>query len=316
MIKLRDSAVENFFKKLGIKFKFDPELPYSRIHVDKGLKNNARIMTSSLVQDVALKYGCSMEDGEEFPAIVVSRNGRGFNVNGGNHRLEGFRLAGLADKPNATVAAYIIESDEEQILEIATRSLNRLNGLQQSSEEAIEHALSLREQFPSRSLAELSTVFKIKQDTLSRAERAKRIAAFLKERRINSDKLTRTALVELARLEDNEPVMAQTAAMAVDYSMTANEIGEIVSQVKGKRSESQKLHELEEIEERFRRRGTPKRERRSNPDMKFYGAINTLFAIIAKFPSLEHMGITSRGEREKAREDWEKLRGSLDKVFA
>lgn len=312
---IKNPTVENFLDQHGIPYHYEPSLPFASINLEKGLRNNARVMSEPIDQDTAIRYGIRMDENVPFFAGVVVKNGKGYIPIDFNHRLQGFKLS-RHSTPTATVGAYILDTDDSILIETATRSLNSTNGLQQSKAESVEQALALLDKFPAMTQAQAAKVFGISVAVVSEAVRARQVASALRERRINADSLSRVALLEIGRLSHSEPAMALAADIAIANKMTANEVKDLVRTAKDKTSDDARVRAIREAEAVLQRNAPKTIERKGSVKSSFYRALHCLYGIASKYPSAEHLHITSKSEKEQLRDEWRRLEAIMEKVVA
>lgn len=138
---MRDTVIEATLEKGGFQYVLQPEVPLSDIQITDAARQNIRPV--GIDQDVVLQYAIAMEDGAEFPPVVLYRKKVGFGVLNGLHRVT---AAPIAHKQ--TVPAYITtleESADARAIEVLQRMLNTLNGLNYGKEERIQHAIRIHE---------------------------------------------------------------------------------------------------------------------------------------------------------------------------
>lgn len=311
---LKNPTVENFLDQHGIPYHYEAALPFSSINLEKGLRNNARL-SGPIDQDTAIRYGIRMDEGFPFLSGVVVRNGKGYLPIDYNHRLQGFKLSRHANK-DATVGAYVLDTDDAILIETATRSLNSTNGLQQSKTESVEQALALLDKFPAMTQAQAAKVFGVSVAVISEAVRARQVASVLRERRINAESLSRAALIEVGRLSHSEPAMALAADIAIANKLTANEVKDLVRVAKDKTSDDMRVRAIREAETAMQRSAPKSIERKSNVKANFLRSLHTLFGIASKHPSAEHLHITSKSEKDQLQEDWRQLCAVMEKIIA
>ena len=309
----RNEAVEGFLKRCRVPFHWVDNLPFEEINRQKSLKNQARPIP--LNEDDVQRYTIAMQQPDaNFFGPVLYQNGKGKIAADGNHRCEAYDCAGFA-VPGATIGAYILDTDDEMLINFVTRCLNQTNGRPQTKDEAVEQALWLLDNYPSLTQSDVATQVGVNQSTISQAVRARNTANALRERRVNPDRLSRTTLTELARLSHTEPAMAVAADIAIKNELGLPEVKQMVAAVKEQRSEAKQLAVLEKFETDAQRNKPKPMERRNTTKSQYHRAIHTLFGIVAKHPSLEHLQITSKSEIAEAKRDWEKLWEAMEKIF-
>ncbi len=307
-------ATEATLERLGVAYHYEAKLKVGKINVTQSRRNNARI-DAAIIEDVATQYGVDMLDGSPFPAIVVRKNGRGYLVVDGNNRIWGFMDAGFA-KDGATIGAYVLDTDDELLIWIATRTLNDANGVPHTRVERLAHALATVEKFPQLTTQAVAKMFKIAPGAIWKAEKARDTESMLRSRRINVGRLSQQHLVELSRLDTSEPALEVAADVVLARKLTAAETHDLVKAVRLKRSDAAKIDAVNEIDKQYDRTKPKPRERANSPKPGFYRAMQSLLNFAVKYPSLEHLHITSKSEQAEAKLDWGRLSSAMRKIFS
>lgn len=315
----RNEIVEQKLKELGIPFHWEENIPFKKLNIKKSLKNNARIMGASLDDDVVLNLAIVAErDDAALPGLVLTKAGNSYDINDGNHRSACCEVAGLVT-PKFTVSAYVLDTDDEALIELATRVLNRTNGLQQNTEEAVEQCVRLLDKYPAMSAAELGKIFGVKDNLISRHLRARHVADKLTDHKIRATGFPVSTLVSLGQLDRSEPAMIEAATIAQRHKLPGTRVQEMVNKVKKKRSEASQLIVLADIDKelsRFASNGSAGTRRILKNKENFQRAIVRIMDIVHRCPSREHLELTARSDYEEAKYQWEKARKLVDKVFA
>lgn len=139
---MRHSVLEAWLERGGVKFDYQAAVLLDSVVIEKAAEENIRL-GAPLNQEIVMKYGIDLENGADFPAIVLYKIARGKNQGhlgliNGRHRLEAFRLAGKKQ-----IDAYVIRTDDELVIETLQRTANMIEGLPLAEEERLEHALRL-----------------------------------------------------------------------------------------------------------------------------------------------------------------------------
>ncbi len=312
----KDETVEQKLKSLGCEFSFRQNIPYKKINIKKGLKNNARLFGSSINDETALRYGIAMEEGDDFPAPVLFVDGNRLGILGGNHRLHAFAIF-CEDLSAATIDAYVLETDDIALLELVTRTLNTVNGLPCSKDEQVQHAIALLEKWPSMSQLQIAKHLGLKQEEVSKARRILEIKNLLDDRNINTARIPKTVLLEIGKVKQNEAVMATLADLTIRHSIKGDEVREHVQALKRKRSESAQMRYLGEIDEQLEifSTTTPGTKKRVIVKRKIMNAFIEIIKILPTHPTPAHLGLTSLEEVSQARRLWEETKQMCEQVF-
>ncbi len=87
----KDSPAEQLFAELQIKYEYKTNIPISKLKIETSKRNNPRF-GESIDEDRCQTYAEHMQMGKAFPAIVIDE---GYNILGGNHRVESAQLADI-----------------------------------------------------------------------------------------------------------------------------------------------------------------------------------------------------------------------------
>ncbi len=312
---IRDLAVEAWFEQHAIPVRWEDNIPLSKIDVNSGPKNQSR--PEGIDTDVVTQYACNMLDSTAFPGLVFwKRKGvRPYKIAQGNHRLAAYVESGLA-AGTPHVSGYVIDTEDDSSILIATRALNVLNGLPLSNESRIRQAVSLVEEFPSAKRAKLESMFGLKRGSISKELRRQDVRNTLAERRIKPGKLGVGMLDCIGTLRGNEMVMAETADIVVNNNLTTDEVAELVAEVKKRKTERTQRAAIAAYEEQLERhKPTPISRQAPRPCMAFVRKMRDLLAYVHKYPTLQHMEFPSKADAENAREDWLNVQEAVKKVL-
>ena len=139
---MKDPRVERWLDGFKIAWEYVDELPIAAVAIDRQTKENIR-MTEVLDDDLVQRYGIALENGAEFPGIVVYRtgaNGGGgsFGLINGWHRTEAFKLA-----DRKIISAYVAAVSDKLLIGVLRRTANTLEGKPPAAAEALEQAVFL-----------------------------------------------------------------------------------------------------------------------------------------------------------------------------
>ena len=309
-----NETVELGLHRLGIQFEFK-KIPVSKIKRRQSLGNNARMGGESIDGDHVFNLALAMvEDDAAFPAIVVIKDGTGYLVCDGNHRIA---AAEEADVLNGRLDAYVLQTDDKFQADLATRLFNRMNGAGQSKQESINHVIQLAARYPDVEIKELSELWGIKVDAVYRAIHIQEVVEQLQGKHVNARELSKTHLLELSRIKGNEHVLVRAAHMVTDYSLTHNQLREILTDVKRARTEKTQLERLDDAETTLRainsRHREPQRGKRDRKiQERFRRIMASLMQLMRNYPTREHLQLTARGDLEEFKLDWTNVRRMVD----
>ena len=141
----RDPKIETWLSSFKIPFEYRDDFPLAAIVIDRQAKENIRL-TERLDEDTVIRYGIALDNGADFPGVVLyplppvpSSNGTATHgLIGGWHRTEAFRLA-----DRTTIPAYIAHVSDQLLISVLRRTANVMEGKPPSAAEALEQAVYL-----------------------------------------------------------------------------------------------------------------------------------------------------------------------------
>lgn len=225
----RDFRVESYLTTEGVSWRYQDELPLTKIDVKKSLSNQSRL-SITIDDDMVERYAAAMQEGAAFPAIVVYEDGRNYVVVTGNHRVE---AALKTERPNFD--AYVVRATDVMVLERITRGINGIEGLSPSKDELIAQALFMVQHY-GRPVSEMAKAYKIPDHTLDRAVQEARTRD--RVARMGSDPrgIPRTTLARLGAIQTDEPLRLAVEAVKA-YALPDPMVGELIRDVRAARSE-------------------------------------------------------------------------------
>jgi hypothetical protein len=137
---MQDPKVEKWLADHKLTFSYTDKLPLDSVVVDAQAKENIRL-TDELEEDLVVRYGVALENGADFPGIVVFKDGKGkHGLISGWHRTEAHRLA-----ERTVIPAYVVALDATDglLISVLRRTANTLEGKTLSMAEAIQHGYYL-----------------------------------------------------------------------------------------------------------------------------------------------------------------------------
>ena len=297
-----------------------PSCAQEGLPTDKRMKKSAENMARTglpnpIMDDVVVDYAASMEEGADFPAVVLYESKKKFVIIDGNQRCNGFGLF-MGSKREAKVSAYVVQADDELAISLITRCFNRINGRGQSREEASLHIAWIVKNNLSSTAESLAYTIEIPLDDVTRVMRQTAIADTLEEHGVKTSKMNATHFNALGTLKNDLPVMIRAAEIVEEYDVSGTETKEIVRDVKSCKSEKARLCALERAENN-KRAGKPRRRRGSKPPVfsKLTRMFGPIFTILAQCPTREHLHLGADGDYRPFVADWEKLKTLLDKAL-
>jgi uncharacterized ParB-like nuclease family protein len=223
---------EAFLDRFTCTYQHDPNLELKRIDRVASVTNQSRF--EPIHDDTVERYTAAVEDGAEFPPIilrVLERPGGGEQlvILGGNHRERAHVNAG-----RKTIDAYLVHCDDVTALEISYGD-NATHGLPPTKAEQIAHALLLVEQH-GRSMSHAARVVGInpQQITKTVAVRGVRTRAAKCGVSVELGKCGEAIVPRFASLRDDRvftKVIRAVAANGIPSKKADKMIGDINAQV-------------------------------------------------------------------------------------
>lgn len=141
---MRSQVYEQALQKQGVEFSYMEKLDVNAIDDSAGLRNQARLENPH-DEELIAQYTVLSKGGSEPPAIVVykRRNKNIWVPIDGNQRIAVAKRMG-----NKTVDAYVVQSNDQMVLDRLTWSFNNLvNGKRLTREESLEHAVTMVQKY-------------------------------------------------------------------------------------------------------------------------------------------------------------------------
>lgn len=324
-----DLAAESRVKRLGGTMTVQKGIPLKEIDIHGSRANNARL-ESAFREDLALEYAISMEAGDRFPypilrAVQTTRhNGTGghskfkYSVLSGNHRV------GAAELNKAeTVDAYILDSTDEQVIELVCRSANRWMGDRQNREEAIEHARAMMDKY-AFSAAHMAKVFGLREQNLQAALRAESIRDLLEKNLVNATGIPRNTLLALSPMSDNHEVLRQAGLAVLRHKMTQDTAKKMCADVQAARDERSMLQAITKWEQTMEEEkpkaapGTRVRAQKTDPRAKLTKLLNNVLDFLDRggpgrkaFMSLSQLRITTPEDKKALLAKYREVRAAV-----
>jgi ParB-like chromosome segregation protein Spo0J len=212
---MRDHAIEQWLQGKAIDFRYLSAVRLDTIAENSDARANIRLGKPLSTERVD-EYQAKMQDGEQFPAVLLQRHGDTHVVIGGMHRLAAMRALGRAE-----CDAYVIASDiDEHTTEYLQRAANILNGfgLTQDEREAHTEALCLKGADVASTSREFGVSPRLIADRMSLHRALERVARLAPELQVRAKKFG--AIV--ARFETLQPddVFISALKLAIQAQLT------------------------------------------------------------------------------------------------
>jgi hypothetical protein len=277
---MRDQKTEQFLDQGGYRYEYHPHVDFSEIDLKASYENPARLLRR-VDEDRAISYALAMEEGTEFPAIVLLTYDGGtppahYLIATGVHRTEAALLAKRTD-----FDAYVVTEADVYRRESLIRRLNTIEGQGVSIRDRILQVLQLHETYQDRSLRQLAKDWNLKDGQVKAAWAEQQ--AMIRGRRFGFDfakvKLSRSSIVALHGIQ-NDVVFGKAAQFAVLTGASTAEVDELCKEVKKTRDETSGLAAVERATQDAAARKMQVQAKHGRispaPATKFFATIRTL----------------------------------------
>lgn len=246
---MRDPKTEAFLDRGQWSWRYEEIITSEQIDLVYSANNPARL-DRKIDEERALQYAEEMQDGVQFPAIVlVTPSDRGvlpFDVATGMHRLRAADYAQAA-KPYK-IDAYVVTEADRYRRDVLTRQLNTIEGRGVDAREQIMHVLHLHDLYK-QPLALLCKEWHLKEHTVRvyfRAENCKRRA---REQGFDLSrvKLSATSLGKIDTSVHSDKVFNEVIKFVVYHGPPANMIEDVCRQIRDIRDEAQALGVINDL---------------------------------------------------------------------
>lgn len=313
---MKNQQVEKWLKRYDVEFGYVKSLSLAEIDIEAGKRNQCR-QAGVLMQDTVDRYALAMRAGDDFPAIVVYRGGKGYVPISGNHRI-----AAAIIVQRQYFDAYVVDTDDAILIDLLTRTSNLGEGLPESKASVLEHARYVVQAY-NRPINEVATCFRIPKSTLHTAVCADETALKLGQLGVNYEGLNRTALSRLHQLRDDAVLVAATDLVR-SAVLTTGEVGSLVTEVKQGSSEWARLAKVKEyaaLPDMRKRIATGKRatmaERRKAQGTKgiLFAVLGRLVKFLSTNPDPAVLDIVNIGDRIKLEKMFDQISFGIQSLF-
>lgn len=243
---MKDPKTEQFLTHGAWKWEYRKSILFADIDRKASRENPSRLL-SRVDEDRVQTYGLAMEEGVEFPAIVVlamdtAVSAHKYLIATGVHRVEAADLAGLQQ-----FDAYVVAEPDQYRAELLIRRLNTIEGHGVSIRDRVLQILHLYEAYPDQNLKGLAKEWNIKYSTVQSAFREQQ--AIARARRFGveftkSSKLSQKSLLQMNTVH-SDPVFQKILQFVSWNNVPASEIDEIVKEIKATRDDNAALGVVE-----------------------------------------------------------------------
>lgn len=301
---VRNEVQEQAIETMDIPFVVE-KVKFSTLDLNASLKNNARMSVASIDDESVYQMAEKLRGG---PTVLhmpwIWKHGRKCIISDGNHRAQAIHSVG--GNGSLVIEAYRLDTDDQYLIDMATRYLNRVNGIGQTTKEAVDHVIYMLTRYPGRGVQEMSDLWGVKANAVNSTLRHRKLLGELDKRRIDAKNLAKTSILELGKLDQNENVLGQAAAVAVEYDLTVDQVRELVNDTKELKTEEDQLNLLKRRDDEYLKIGPGKRAaakgKQTDIARLFAARVTTLDHMIDRYPTMEHLQLTSRSEADVIRE--------------
>lgn len=231
--------IERILDDYNVEWEFDPSLSFDQVDEKRSLSNQARV-DQPIMPDLLETYAEAMRQGDEFPAIVVHKDGPKYVTVDGNHRLVSGKKVGKTEFP-----AYKVKARAETIRVLMTL-LNVIHGRALSEKEKLWHAFFLIDAGTSQEKA--AEVLRLPLGRLRTAwalEMANRRAREVGIRGKAWNDLPQSVRARLAQVSTDAGFRA-AFDLAAKAELSGPEVSKIVTEVNKQRSEHGQAQVIDE----------------------------------------------------------------------
>lgn len=228
-----ETSLQKWLAASGATWKEQP-IQLAKIDRGKSLHNQARV-GQPLNDDVVLLYAYAMENGEEFPPIVVYPNGSGtYIVVDGNHRVESADLA-----KREVLPAVIITNATGPMIQSLTYEANTKHGLPTALGERIQQALHLIAS--GMSLKDAALSLGVPENRVKQAHMIQRTDVRLY--RLRREAAGKVPLAVKRRMDSikSDRVLAALTDLVLNAGLTGDEAGDLVTLINQQREEEEQM---------------------------------------------------------------------------
>ncbi len=301
-----DAGTEELLKELGVKWK-RKRIRLADIDRKASLKNNARI-GEAISEDHVQDIGVSMESGNRIAACISHLvKGKQF-IDAGNHRVEATDLVGDTD-----VMSYVIDTQDEEILDRIRVRTNRDHGLKLRQVDAMSKAVDFVK-IHGMTQQEAATQCGVKSSVLQDHMRADEMKDTLDACGVDPNGISRAVLLKLRPLKNARPVLAKAGELAIKRNLNGPQVAEMVKMTKAARSsELQKIAAVAKYEEQLDKDavkvvGGVTRSRRTKLLTHFHTFRNNVLSV----KSLRRAQVSDPQDIKMIAKEWREVKTHMD----
>lgn len=305
---VRDEALERKLAASGVPFHL-ATMSLAEIDLAESMKQSGRI-GEALNKKLVSEYACSMIDGDNFPAVVVGKNGHAKHiVIAGNHRVHG-----AAEAERKDVLAYVLDTADPAVWSALARADNARNGDKPSTQDRCRAAKYLIDRF-GLTHSEAARLNKLDESTMSLFMRAEAVRNQVLKANLQASKLADGQAAALSPLFNaNLRVGVEAARIVLRQKLTISNTTEMVRNAKKGADEAEMLDRLRSHAERLRQAQSPQRLLKTPRRTALKAALTRLRAAVADATSLESLQITEDADVASVRNDLRWLAKRLNEL--
>jgi hypothetical protein len=291
---MRSPLYEQILNKEGVKWKYLERLALADINDSRSLRSQARLVTP-VNQELIAQYAQMKRQGLEPPALVVWKPAYGekYIAVDGNQRRKA-----LEDCKCKFHDAYLIESTDSEVIDRITWTWNnKANGLRNTEEECIQHALTFVRKY-GYTQKRAAEEWGVSANKLRAVVAAEEVREALESQKVKvPDRVPETVLHDLQPLlKCGHDVLAESAKVVIDNGLAHKDTVEIVDKVLRSKTHEDKLEAVQKIKasEAIERRkaqtkGGTVRATREGPGEKVMRLTAEIVKVITDFPDLKKL---------------------------
>jgi hypothetical protein len=240
---LRSPVVEDWLAKKAVPFDYVDALPLSEIDTVRSRGNQARF-GNPIKRDLAETYGIQMLDGSAFPAVIVYAHARDrYTIISGNHRHEGAAQAKLE-----TIAAYVVRTTDRATIEVLTHTANAIEGVRDSREDAVQHALYLKNRH-GFTMKDAAAMCGVPERSVRTAHQLQVAQARMEKLKIEASEFHPSTRTRLGNIQSDTALQA-AASLVKDASLGGELLDELVTSLNQERTEDAQIGVIQQWEAR------------------------------------------------------------------
>ena len=292
---LEHKETENILKQFGLKWTLG-ELNLTT-QIDDELSSNNHARRVRLDDTVVTDYLASMEQGDDFPrGVAVKQPGTSkYLVLGGNHTRKA-----AEEYDQKTMGFYIIETEDQMVLDLLPKVLNRKHGFRKGKEEAIQDAINAMALY-GLSANEAADKFGVHAHTLHVNNRVTLALRRFKSLGVKAEAMPRNAIVKLNTIPIDS-VLEAAVKVAEKQRMNGAEVHTLVDAIHEERtSEGAQIEVVKGFETELKagHKVLSKGNEQERLWARYTRLLTTLDVLLRNKKSMRQLGCKSDAERSR-----------------